>query len=122
MSDLGKTHLCNGLCLSVFMSIGFPFDFYCRKIIIFLEPGVSQTKSVIIFDGASAILQIVELNLKKMVRFCSAVFSPNNHKLLFHNFVHGFDFQFSRVQAGVCLSTGSRKAEFLCVPQTNIKA
>lgn len=97
MSDLGETHLCSGLCLSVFMSLGFPFDFYCRKTVIFLEPGVPHTKPVIIFHGVSAILQSVELNLKKMIRFCSAVFSPRNFELLFHNFVHGFDFQFSTV-------------------------
>lgn len=60
MSDMGKTHLCNGLCLSVFVSIGFPFDFYCRKTVIFLQPGVSHTKPVIIFSGTSPILQVVE--------------------------------------------------------------
>lgn len=100
------------------MSIGFPFVFYCRKTVIFLEHGVSHTKPVIIFCGPSAILQIVELKLNKVIRFCSAVFFPNNFELPFHNFVHGFDFQFSTVQAGVCLPTGSREAEFLCVGQT----
>lgn len=100
------------------MSVGFPFDFYCRKTVIFLDSRVSQTKPVIIFRVASAILQIVELNLKKMIRFGSAVFSSSNFELLFHNFVHGFYFQFSTVQAGVCLTTGNREAEFLCMVQT----
>lgn len=67
---------------------------YCRKTVIFLKPGVSHTKSVIIFHGASAILQTVELKLKMMIKFCSAGFFPDHFELLFHSFVHGFDFQF----------------------------
>lgn len=74
----GKTHLCAGFCLSVFISVGFPFDFYCRKTVIFLESGVSHTKSSIIFCGASAVLQFVEFKLKMMIRFCSAVFFPQS--------------------------------------------
>lgn len=49
------------------------------------------------FHGASDILWIVELSLK-MIRFYSPVlfgfFFPNNFELLFHNFLHGFDFEF----------------------------
>lgn len=90
---------------------------YCRNTVIFLKPGVSHTKSVIIFHGASAILQTVELKLKMMIRFCSAGFSPVILNYFSTTLCMVLISSFSTVQAGVGLITDSREAEFLCVVQ-----
>lgn len=56
-------NLCVRFSLSVDISIGFPFDFYGNKSVIFLT-SVSQAQ-LVDFCGASAILWIVELRSKE---------------------------------------------------------